>query len=106
MRGKMVVVGGCEGRAAAMAVTMECSRGDDDDGGRLSGGATGGVMEMMAMATMLMGAAVVRVEMEMVELTRGGGVGDDVGVGCGYSSQGGGGCGWRVGGGGVVMAGI
>ncbi|GJR19828.1 putative ribonuclease H-like domain-containing protein [Tanacetum coccineum] len=93
----MVVVGGCEGEV----LMVRGSRGDDGDGGRLSGGATGGVMEMMAMATMLMEVAVVRVEMEMVELTRGGGGGDDVGVGCGYSSQGGGGCGWRVGGGGV-----
>ncbi|GJW89000.1 hypothetical protein Tco_0164340, partial [Tanacetum coccineum] len=49
--------------AMAMKVLMVCgSRGDDGDGGRLSGGAIGGVMEMMAMATMLMEAAMVRVE--------------------------------------------
>ncbi|GJR27709.1 hypothetical protein Tco_1103941 [Tanacetum coccineum] len=74
MRGEMVVVGGCEGEAAAMAVTVEwwCAccgvgchgdEGVNGDGGRLSGGAIGGVMEMMTMATMLMEAAV----MEMVE---------------------------------------
>ncbi|GKG21693.1 hypothetical protein Tco_0384288, partial [Tanacetum coccineum] len=49
--------------AMAMKVLMVCgSRGDDSDVGRLSGGATRGVMEMMAMATMLMEAAMVRVE--------------------------------------------